>query len=159
MRLFLVSFLLLICFPTSACKTTGGPHKKIGAALATLPRPFAKTDTPSSTPQIPAQKANRPSAQRLPIGTVHHVSTTGAFVVVKSRQAASIEPGTPLISYAPDGRVSATLTATAATKRSFLSAELASGSPSIRDRVVADLDSSGQGAHSSASSNQVQFLE
>ncbi len=158
MRLLAFTLILSLSATMTACQTTGGPHKKVGAALAQIPKPFAKKDSPGQQQPAPSAAAQRPP-QQIPIGSVHHVSTTGSFVLVKSRQAGSIEPGTSLITYSPSGQISGTLAATTATKRSFLSAELVTGNPGIGDRVVADLASGGQGGTSPRGGNQVQYLE
>ncbi len=73
---------------------------------------------------------------RLPMGTVHMVHPGGEFVLIHSQRKFSPEAGTEINTYGPDGRETAKLEMSAASKGEFITADIISGKPARGDRAV-----------------------
>jgi len=73
---------------------------------------------------------------RLPLGTVHLVHPDGQFVLIKSSQNFSPDPGTEITTFGPDGRESGQLKVGSARKANFITADIVSGTPKQGDRAI-----------------------
>ncbi|MDF1753254.1 MAG: hypothetical protein P1U89_10800 [Verrucomicrobiales bacterium] len=118
--LFSIFFVLTGCKTTPAAKFAEGKDKK--AAQNQKAEPEKKLPVAQSF--------------QISIGTVHMVDQVGKFVLVKSNRATSLEPGTEIVSYGPDSRVTSNLKVSPARKGAYLTADLVQGTPSVGDIVM-----------------------
>jgi len=91
----------------------------------------AQTQASPQTPPLPAAQA-----LQIPIGTVHMVDEGGKFILIKSSRSTELEPGSQIIAYGTDARMSSHLKACPARKGAYLAADMIEGVPSIGDMVM-----------------------
>lgn len=108
--------------------------------------------------ESPAQVGE--AQMKVPVGTVHLVSPSGGFALIRSTKFMQIEPGTPLTTVGIGGVETARLEVSPARKGSFLTADILSGIPGQGDHVVMDYRSGVTPAGTEPeTADEVQVLE
>ena len=112
-----------------------------GALLNAPGKLLGKEDRKKKALEELAKTEEKQTAKRIgesAVGEVSYVDEDSGFILIKQVSGKKILPSTPLLARTPTGTITARLTASPASKGSFLVADIVSGTPERGNPILVD---------------------